>query len=50
MLKGDARAVASAVASELGIDTVFAEVLPEDKVEKIQELQTKGKRGGDGWR
>jgi Cu2+-exporting ATPase len=39
MLTGDSHAVASAVAQELGIDTVFAEVLPEDKVAKIEELQ-----------
>ncbi|MGE3277376.1 MAG: heavy metal translocating P-type ATPase [Vicinamibacterales bacterium] len=51
MLTGDARAVADAVASELGIDTVFAEVLPDQKVEKIRELQAQGKRVamvGDG--
>ncbi|WP_135822023.1 copper-translocating P-type ATPase [Halostella litorea] len=43
MLTGDSRDVATAVAEELGIDTVFAEVLPEDKDEKIRELQTQGK-------
>jgi Cu2+-exporting ATPase len=46
MLTGDARAVAEAVAAELGIDTVFAEVLPQDKVGKIQELQRAGERVG----
>ena len=51
MLTGDARAVAEAVAAELGIDTVFAEVLPDRKAEKIKELQAQGKRVamvGDG--
>jgi Cu2+-exporting ATPase len=51
MLTGDARAVATAVAEELGIDTVFAEVLPEDKASKVRELQAQGKRVamvGDG--
>jgi P-type Cu2+ transporter len=51
MLTGDSRAVAEAVAAELGIDTVFAEVLPEDKARKIEELQRQGKRVamvGDG--
>jgi Cu2+-exporting ATPase len=46
MLTGDARPVAEAVAAELGIDTVFAEVLPQDKVGKIQELQRAGERVG----
>ena len=46
MLTGDARQVAEAVAAELGIDTVFAEVLPQDKVNKIQELQRAGERVG----
>jgi Cu2+-exporting ATPase len=46
MLTGDARAVAEAVAAELGIDTVFAEVLPEEKVGKIQELRRAGERVG----
>ena len=51
MLTGDAHAVADAVGRELGIDTVFAEVLPQDKVAKIQELQQQNKRVamvGDG--
>jgi Cu2+-exporting ATPase len=51
MLTGDAQAVADAVAEELGIDTVFAEVLPEDKASKVRELQAQGKRVamvGDG--
>ncbi|MHB9286925.1 copper-translocating P-type ATPase [Halobacteriales archaeon Cl-PHB] len=46
MLTGDSREVADAVADELGIDTVFAEVLPEDKDEKVQELQNQGKLVG----
>jgi P-type Cu2+ transporter len=51
MLTGDARVVAEAVAAELGIDQVFAEVLPEDKARKIEELQRGGRRVamvGDG--
>ena len=51
MLTGDAQAVADAVAEELGIDTVFAQVLPEDKASRIRELQDQGKRVamvGDG--
>ncbi|HEV2149838.1 MAG TPA: heavy metal translocating P-type ATPase [Longimicrobiaceae bacterium] len=51
MLTGDSRAVAEAVAAELGIDTVFAEVLPEHKAERIREIQARGKRVamvGDG--
>jgi len=46
MLTGDVRPVAEAVAAELGIDTVFAEVLPQEKVGKIQELQRAGERVG----
>jgi len=51
MLTGDSRAVAEAVASQLGVDIVFAQVLPEQKVDKIKELQAQGKRVamvGDG--
>lgn len=50
-MTGDARAVAESVGSELGIDTVFAEVLPEQKSIKIEELKRSGKRVamiGDG--
>jgi P-type Cu2+ transporter len=42
MITGDARQVATAVADELGIDEVFAEVLPEDKDAKVAELQDRG--------
>ena len=51
MMTGDARPVAQAVAAELGIDTVFAEVLPEEKAAKVTEIQGRGKRVamvGDG--
>ena len=51
MLTGDARAVAEAVARELGIDAFYAEVLPDQKVEKIRELKQRGRRVamvGDG--
>jgi P-type Cu2+ transporter len=51
MLTGDAQAVADAVAAELDIDTVFAQVLPEDKAAKVRELQAQGKKVamvGDG--
>lgn len=43
MLTGDSQAVAKTVADELGIDTYFAEVLPEHKDQKIMELQKQGK-------
>jgi P-type Cu2+ transporter len=51
MLTGDSEAVAKAVADKLGIETYFAEVLPENKDQKIIELQEGGKRVamvGDG--
>jgi Cu2+-exporting ATPase len=51
MLTGDARSVADAVAKDLGIDTVFAQVLPDQKAERIKELQAQGKKVamvGDG--
>jgi Cu2+-exporting ATPase len=51
MLTGDTKAVADAVARELGIDTVFAQVLPDQKAAMIEALQRGGKRVamvGDG--
>jgi len=51
MLTGDSQAVAKAVANQLGIQRVFAEVLPEHKDQKVMELQKLGKRVamvGDG--
>jgi Cu2+-exporting ATPase len=42
MITGDARQVADAVGAELGIDEVFAEVLPEDKDTAVTELQGRG--------
>jgi len=38
MLTGDTKNVGFKVAKELGIDTVYAELLPVDKVEKLEEL------------
>lgn len=51
MLTGDHRATAERIAGRLGIDTVIADVLPEDKAAKIAELQQQGHRVamvGDG--
>jgi P-type Cu2+ transporter len=51
MITGDAREVAQAVAAELGVDEVKAEVLPEDKDSAVSELQGRGLRVamvGDG--
>jgi Cu2+-exporting ATPase len=42
LITGDARQVADGVAAELGIDEVFADVLPEDKDAKVAELQARG--------
>jgi P-type Cu2+ transporter len=42
MITGDAQQVADAVGKELGIDEVFAEVLPEDKDKAVAELQSRG--------
>ncbi len=51
MMTGDNAVTADAVAKKLGIDKVFADVLPEQKAEKIKELQASGKivaMAGDG--
>ncbi len=51
MLTGDSEAVAKTVANQLGIDRYFAEVLPENKDQKIRQLQEEGKKVamvGDG--
>jgi Cu2+-exporting ATPase len=51
MITGDARPVAEAVAADLGLDEVFAEVLPADKDRAVAELQARGLRVamvGDG--
>nr|MDQ3294304.1 heavy metal translocating P-type ATPase [Actinomycetota bacterium] len=42
MITGDARQVADAVGADLGVDEVFAEVLPEEKDAKVAELQGRG--------
>lgn len=42
MLTGDNKQVAQWVAKEIGLDEYFAEVLPQDKVEKIKEVQSRG--------
>lgn len=42
MITGDARQVTQAVATELQIDEVFSEVLPQDKDKKVAELQGRG--------
>lgn len=46
MLTGDNAATAKAVAAQVGIDEVFAEVLPQDKDKKIMELMMRGEKVG----
>jgi P-type Cu2+ transporter len=44
MITGDAKQVAEAVGRELGIEQLYAEVLPESKDQAVADLQAKGKR------
>jgi Cu2+-exporting ATPase len=46
MLTGDNAGTAQRIARELGIDIVFADVLPGQKVDKVKELQAQGKKVG----
>jgi Cu+-exporting ATPase len=51
MLTGDNQRTADAVAGRVGIDEVIAEILPEQKQEKVQQLRAEGRRvamAGDG--
>src|SRR5699024_2645902 len=51
MLTGDNERTANAIAKEVGVDVVVAEVLPDQKSDKINELQSQGKKVamvGDG--
>ena len=51
MLTGDTKATAEKVAADLGVDTVFAELLPQDKVTRVEELLATGEKVlfvGDG--
>jgi Cu+-exporting ATPase len=46
MLTGDNQRVANAIAREVGVDRVLAEVMPEEKANEVKKLQAEGKRVG----
>jgi Cu+-exporting ATPase len=51
MITGDNRTTAEAVAKAIGVDRVFAEVLPQEKANQVREIQARGRRVafvGDG--
>ena len=53
ILTGDSKGIAENVANDLGIDIVYSELLPNEKVEKLQEIRDNAKKGktvfvGDG--
>ena len=52
MITGDNPRTADRIAKELGIDRVYAEVLPQNKLQIIRDLQAQGKKVGicGGWR
>ncbi len=46
MMTGDQKAVAEAIAHEVGIERIFAEVMPQEKADKIRDIQSEGRRVG----